>query len=95
MQSFRETQPEDERGAAVARWRRGCVQKRWMSLPTGGAAWPGKALRTQIERDDIGSMILWGHRMREDDAARLIARTRIRIYSVQRGADGIKENQRT
>ena len=56
---------------------------------------PGQPLRTQIERDDIGSMILWGPPgCGKTTLARIIARmTRSEFRGVQRGAFRHQGNQ--
>ena len=57
---------------------------------------PGKPLRTQIERDDLSSMLFWGPAgMRENDAgAHHRPSHEIRIHPFQRGALRHQGNQR-
>jgi len=76
MSLFAKLEPEDERGAASQPLAER-MRPKTLDEFTGQEALlgPGKALRTQIERDDIGSMILWGPPgCGKTTLARLIAR---------------------
>src|SRR6195256_1277117 len=76
MSLFAKIEPEDERGAASQPLAER-MRPKTLDEFTGQEALlgPGKALRTQIERDDIGSMIFWGPPgCGETTLARLIAR---------------------
>ena len=77
MSLFAELEPEEESGAANQPLAER-MRPRTLDEFTGQEALlgPGKPLRTQIERDDIGSMILWGPPgCGKTTLARLIART--------------------
>src|ERR1017187_8587868 len=76
MSLFAKLDPEDSR-AFAAQPLAERMRPRTLDEFTGqeGLLGPGKALRTQIERDDIGSMILWGPPgCGKTTLARLIAR---------------------
>src|SRR5467141_2845215 len=97
MSLFAKIEPEDERGAASQPLAER-MRPKTLDEFTGQEALlgPGKALRTQIERDDIGSMILWGPPgCGKTTLARLIARMThsefIAFSAVLRGIREIKE----
>ncbi len=77
MSLFAKLEPEDESGAAQQPLAER-MRPRTLDEFTGQDALlgPGRPLRTQIERDDFGSMILWGPPgCGKTTLARLIART--------------------
>src|ERR1700692_968806 len=94
MSLFAKLEPEDERAAASQPLAER-MRPRTLDEFTGQEALlgPGKPLRTQIERDDIGSMILWGPAGRgKTPLARLSARmTRSEFVSFSAVLTGIKE----
>src|ERR1700739_2560107 len=94
MSLFAKLEPEDER-AAAAQPRAEGRRPRTLDEFTGQEALlgPGKPLRTQIERDDIGSIILWGPPgCGKTTLARLIARmTHSEFISFSAVLTGIKE----
>src|SRR5208337_5096456 len=94
MSLFAKLDPEDSR-AAAAQPLAERMRPRTLDEFTGQEALlgPGKPLRTQIERDDIGSMILWGPPgCGKTTLARLIARmTQSEFISFSAVTSGIKE----
>src|ERR1700704_1396485 len=94
MSLFAKIEPEDERGAASQPLAER-MRPKTLDEFTGQEALlgPGKALRTQIERDDIGSMILWGPPgCGKTTLARLIARmTHSEFIAFSAVLTGIKE----
>jgi putative ATPase len=94
MSLFSKLEPEDGRGAASQPLAER-MRPRTLDEFTGQEALlgPGKALRTQIERDDIGSMILWGPPgCGKTTLARLIARmTHSEFTAFSAVLTGIKE----
>src|ERR1700686_3621376 len=94
MSLFAKLEPEDGR-AAAAQPLAERMRPRTLDEFTGQEALlgPGKPLRTQIERDDIGSMILWGPPgCGKTTLARLIARmTRSQFVAFSAVLTGIKE----
>src|SRR6266567_2354959 len=94
MSLFAKLEPEDERGAASQPLAER-MRPKTLDEFTGQEALlgPGKALRTQIERDDIGSMILWGPPgCGKTTLARLIARmTHSEFISFSAVLTGIRE----
>jgi putative ATPase len=94
MSLFAKLEPEDERGAASQPLAER-MRPKTLDEFTGQEALlgPGKALRTQIERDDIGSMILWGPPgCGKTTLARLIARmTHSEFIAFSAVLTGIKE----
>ncbi len=94
MSLFAKLEPEDGRGAASQPLAER-MRPRTLDEFTGQETLlgPGKALRTQIERDDIGSMILWGPPgCGKTTLARLIARmTHSEFIAFSAVLTGIKE----
>jgi putative ATPase len=94
MSLFAKIEPEDGRGAASQPLAER-MRPKTLDEFTGQEALlgPGKALRTQIERDDIGSMILWGPPgCGKTTLARLIARmTHSEFIAFSAVLTGIKE----
>jgi putative ATPase len=94
MSLFAKLEPEDGRGAASQPLAER-MRPKTLDEFTGQEALlgPGKALRTQIERDDIGSMILWGPPgCGKTTLARLIARmTHSEFIAFSAVLTGIKE----
>ena len=94
MSLFAKLEPEDGRGAASQPLAER-MRPKTLDEFTGQEALlgPGKALRTQIERDDIGSMILWGPPgCGKTTLARLIARmTHSDFIAFSAVLTGIKE----
>jgi len=94
MSLFAKIEPEDGRGAASQPLAER-MRPKTLDEFTGQEALlgPGKALRTQIERDDIGSMILWGPPgCGKRTLARLIARmTHSEFIAFSAVLTGIKE----
>ena len=94
MSLFAKLEPEDGRGAASQPLAER-MRPRTLDEFTGQETLlgPGKALRTQIERDDIGSMILWGPPgCGKTTLARLIARmTHSEFTAFSAVLTGIKE----
>jgi putative ATPase len=94
MSLFAKLEPEDERTAASQPLAER-MRPRTLDEFTGQEALlgPGKPLRTQIERDDIGSMILWGPPgCGKTTLARLIARmTHSEFIAFSAVLTGIKE----
>src|SRR6202171_1558751 len=94
MSLFAKLEPEDERGAAPQPLAER-MRPRTLDEFAGQEALlgPGKPLRTQIERDDIGSMILWGPPgCGKTTLARLIARmTHSEFIAFSAVLTGIKE----
>ena len=94
MSLFAKIEPEDGRGAASQPLAER-MRPKTLDEFTGQEALlgPGKALRTQIERDDIGSMILWGPPgCGKTTLARLIARiTQSEFIAFSAVLTGIKE----
>src|SRR6202163_3417886 len=94
MSLFAKLEPEDGRAAASQPLAER-MRPRTLDEFTGQQALlgPGKPLRTQIERDDIGSMILWGPPgCGETTLARLIARmTHSEFIAFSAVLTGIKE----
>jgi len=94
MSLFAKLEPEEGRGAASQPLAER-MRPRTLDEFTGQEALlgPGKALRTQIERDDIGSMILWGPPgCGKTTLARLIARmTHSDFIAFSAVLTGIKE----
>src|ERR1700704_741726 len=94
MSLFAKIEPEDERGAASQPLAER-MRPKTLDEFTGQEALlgPGKALRTQIERDDIGSMIFWGPPgCGETTLARLIVRmTHSEFIAFSAVLTGIKE----
>jgi len=94
MSLFAKLEPEDERGAASQPLAER-MRPKTLDEFTGQEALlgPGKALRTQIERDDIGSMLLWGPPgCGKTTLARLIARmTHSEFIAFSAVLTGIKE----
>jgi len=94
MSLFAKIEPEDGRGAASQPLAER-MRPKTLDEFTGQEALlgPGKALRTQIERDDIGSMILWGPPgCGKTTLARLIARmTHSDFIAFSAVLTGIKE----
>jgi putative ATPase len=94
MSLFAKIEPEDGRGAASQPLAER-MRPKTLDEFTGQKALlgPGKALRTQIERDDIGSMILWGPPgCGKTTLARLIARmTHSEFIAFSAVLTGIKE----
>src|SRR5882672_2946997 len=94
MSLFAKIEPEDGRGAASQPLAER-MRPKTLDEFTGQEALlgPGKALRTQIERDDIGSMILWGPPgCGKTTLARLIARmTQSEFVAFSAVLTGIKE----
>src|SRR6266699_2113941 len=94
MSLFAKLEPEDERGAASQPLAER-MRPKTLDEFTGQDALlgPGKAVRTQIERDDIGSMILWGPPgCGKTTLARLIARmTHSEFIAFSAVLTGIKE----
>src|ERR1700686_682120 len=94
MSLFAKLEPEDGR-AAAAQPLAERMRPRTLDEFTGQEALlgPGKPLRTQIERDDIGSMILWGPPgCGKTTLARLIARmTHSEFIAFSAVLTGIKE----
>ena len=94
MSLFAKLEPEDERAAASQPLAER-MRPRTLDEFTGQEALlgPGKPLRTQIERDDIGSMILWGPPgCGKTTLARLIARmTHAEFIAFSAVLTGIKE----
>lgn len=94
MSLFAKLEPEDSRSAAsqplAERMRPGTLDEFTGQESLLG---PGKPLRTQIERDDIGSMILWGPPgCGKTTLARLIARmTHSEFIAFSAVLTGIKE----
>src|SRR6266852_4182217 len=94
MSLFAKLEPEDGRAAASQPLAER-MRPRTLDEFTGQEALlgPGKPLRTQIERDDIGSMILWGPPgCGKTTLARLIARmTQAEFVAFSAVLTGIKE----
>src|SRR5579872_770083 len=94
MSLFAKLEPEDG-GAAASQPLAERMRPRTLDEFTGQEALlgPGKPLRTQIERDDIGSMILWGPPgCGKTTLARLIARmTHSEFIAFSAVLTGIKE----
>ncbi len=94
MSLFAKLEPEDS-GAASGQPLAERMRPRTLDEFTGQESLlgPGKPLRTQIERDDIGSMILWGPPgCGKTTLARLIARmTRSEFVAFSAVLTGIKE----
>src|SRR6266852_3848023 len=94
MSLFAKLEPEDGRAAASQPLAER-MRPRTLDEFTGQEALlgPGKPLRTQIERDDIGSMILWGPPgCGKTTLARLIARmTHSEFIAFSAVLTGIKE----
>ncbi|MBZ5641301.1 MAG: replication-associated recombination protein A [Acidobacteriia bacterium] len=94
MSLFAKLEPE-ESGAAAGQPLAERMRPRTLDEFTGQESLlgPGKPLRTQIERDDIGSMILWGPPgCGKTTLARLIARmTRSEFVAFSAVLTGIKE----
>jgi putative ATPase len=94
MSLFAKLEPEDSR-AAAAQPLAERMRPRTLDEFTGQESLlgPGKPLRTQIERDDIGSMILWGPPgCGKTTLARLIARmTHSEFIAFSAVLTGIKE----
>ena len=94
MSLFAKLEPEENRGATGQPLAER-MRPRTLDEFTGQEALlgPGKPLRTQIERDDIGSMILWGPPgCGKTTLARLIARmTQSEFVAFSAVLTGIKE----
>ena len=94
MSLFARLEPEDS-GASASQPLAERMRPRTLDEFTGQEALlgPGKPLRTQIERDDIGSMILWGPPgCGKTTLARLIARmTQSEFVAFSAVLSGIKE----
>ena len=94
MSLFAKLEPEENTGAAASPSRNGCARARSMnSRGKRRCSGPGKPLRTQIEHDEIGSMILWGPPgCGKTTLARLIARmTHSEFAAFSAVLTGIKE----
>src|SRR5579864_1781974 len=95
MSLFAKLEPEDGRAAAASQPLAERMRPRTLDEFTGQEALlgPGKPLRVQIERDDIGSMILWGPPgCGKTTLARLIARmTHSEFAAFSAVLTGIKE----
>jgi putative ATPase len=95
MSLFAKLEPEDSQAAAAAQPLAERMRPRTLDEFTGQESLlgPGKPLRTQIERDDIGSMILWGPPgCGKTTLARLIARmTHSDFIAFSAVLTGIKE----
>ncbi|MGH9679058.1 MAG: AAA family ATPase, partial [Candidatus Acidiferrales bacterium] len=93
MSLFAKLEPEESGGAGQPLAER--MRPRTLDEFTGQESLlgPGKPLRTQIERDDIGSMILWGPPgCGKTTLARLIARrTHSEFVAFSAVLSGIRE----
>ena len=91
---FGDLAADAERRRASARWPTACVPRRSTISPARStSSGPGKPLRTQIERDQLTSIILWGPPgVGKTTLARIIARmTKSEFLPFSAVLAGIKE----